>query len=211
MVPVDELNGVRPRRRLRRVLLTLVPALAFLALLVFGVLKSSPSETGAGATAPEFELPALAGGRVVRSEDLRGRPVVVNFWASWCVPCREEAPLLQRAWQTYRSRGVVFLGVNIRDSQPDARRFVEEFGITYPVVQDVRSELSKKLKVTGLPETFFIDHEWRFVASASGRARGEREGTVVLGAISEEQLTSNVEILIRRAGAREKREENAGG
>ena len=191
-------------------MLTLVPALAFLALLVFGVLKSSPSETGAGATAPEFELPALAGGRVVRSEDLRGRPVVVNFWASWCVPCREEAPLLQRAWQTYRSRGVVFLGVNIRDSQPDARRFVEEFGITYPVVQDVRSELSKKLKVTGLPETFFIDHEWRFVASASGRARREREGTVVLGAISEEQLTSNVEILIRRAGAREKREENAG-
>ncbi len=210
MVPVDELNGVRPRRRLRRVLLTLVPALAFLALLVFGVLKSSPSETGAGSTAPEFELPTLAGGRVVRSEDLRGRPVVVNFWASWCVPCREEAPLLQTAWETYRSRGVVFLGVNIRDSESDARRFVEEFGITYPIVQDVRSELSKKLKVTGLPETFFIDHEWRFVASASGQARGEREGTVVLGAISEEQLTSNVEILIRRAAAREKLEENAG-
>jgi hypothetical protein len=93
----------------------------------------------------------------------------------------------------------VFLGVNIKDTESDARRFVEEFDITYPVVRDTDLHLASDLGVYGLPETFFIDHEWRLLASSSTEQVGEEGSTVVLGAISEEQLRSNVEILIRRA------------
>jgi cytochrome c biogenesis protein CcmG/thiol:disulfide interchange protein DsbE len=182
-----------------RLLLTLLPAVGFLGLLTFGLLRSAPSDTGAGSKAPQFDLPKLDGEGTTSSSDLRGRPVVLNFWASWCAPCREEAPLLERAWREYRGDGVVFLGVNIKDAESDARRFVEQFDITYPVVRDENLDLSTDLGVYGLPETFFIDHEWRLLATSSTQQIGEEGNTVVLGAISEEQLRSNVEILIRRA------------
>jgi hypothetical protein len=93
------------------------------------------------------------------------------------------------------------LGVNIKDAQSDARKFVEEFDITYPVVRDLELDLSTDLGVQGLPETFFIDHEWRLLGTSSTEQIGEEGDTVVLGAISKEQIRSNVEILIRRAAA----------
>jgi len=198
VVPVDELAVPRSRSKARRLLLMLLPAVAFVGLLVFGLVRSAPSGTRAGSEAPSFELPELEG-RTISSSDLRGRPVVLNFWASWCTPCREEAPLLEKTWQDYRSDGVVLLGVNIKDSESDARRFVEEFDITYPVVRDENLDLATDLGVYGLPETFFVDHEWRLLATSTGEQVGEEGNTVVLGAISEEQLRSNVEILIRRA------------
>jgi cytochrome c biogenesis protein CcmG, thiol:disulfide interchange protein DsbE len=199
VVPVDELEVPRKRSRARRLLLTLLPAVAFVGLLGFGLLRSAPSDTGAGSEAPPFELPQLDGEGRISSSDLQGQPVVLNFWASWCAPCREEAPLLEKAWREYRSDGVVFLGVNIKDSESDARRFVEQFDITYPVVRDENLDLATDLGVYGLPETFFVDHQWRLLATSSAEQVGEEGNTVVLGAISEEQLRSNVEILIRRA------------
>jgi cytochrome c biogenesis protein CcmG, thiol:disulfide interchange protein DsbE len=200
VVPVDELVEPPTRRyRLGRVALTLVPAVAFVALLGVGLLRSSPSNTTAGSKAPEFDLPRLDGKSTISSNDLRGQPVVLNFWASWCAPCREEASLLERAWREYRREGVVFLGVNIKDAESDARRFVEEFDITYPVVRDRDLVLATDLGVHGLPETFFVDHEWRLLGASGTQRIGEEGDTVVLGAISEEQLRSNVEILIRRA------------
>lgn len=197
MVPIDELRKGKPSV-LRRVLLVLTPAVAFVAVLALGLEKSTPSSIDTGSPAPEFELPKLDGGSL-SSRELKGHPVVLNFWASWCIPCREEAPVLERTWRAYRDQGVIFVGVNIRDAESSAKEFVDEFNITYPVVRDVNLELERELGLTGLPETYFIDEEWRFVSNISGAGQGQQQGTVILGAISEEQLVTNVEILIRRA------------
>ena len=143
----------------------------------------------------------LDGSGELSDEDLLGKPVVVNFWASWCIPCREEAPLLERAWKAYREDGVIFLGVNIKDGESDALRFVNEFGITYPNVRDLDQTFTKGFGLKGLPETFFVDHRWTFIGAVSGDEAGGEQGTVILGAISEEELISNIEILIRRANS----------
>lgn len=197
MVPLDELRKPRPRGKALRVAFALVPALGFVALLWFALMRAG-SEATIGDPAPEFELRTLSGD-TLSSADLKGHPVVINFWASWCLPCREEAPLLEQAWRRYRDEGVVFVGVNINDAESDAKAFVEEFNITYPVVRDLDQELTRSFGVRGLPETFFVDHEWRFVGTESGTQRGQQQGTVILGAISEDQLVTGVDILVRRA------------
>lgn len=191
-------DAERPRRsRSFRVVLAIVPALAFIGVLALAVSKSG-SHAEAGKGAPSFELPLLDGSGVLTDEDLRGKPVVVNFWASWCIPCREEAPVFERTWRAYRDQGVIFLGVNIKDAKSDARAFVEEFGITYPTVRDLNQELTTDFGVKGLPETFFVDHRWTFIGAISGNETGDQQGTVILGAVSEDELVSNVEILLRR-------------
>jgi cytochrome c biogenesis protein CcmG/thiol:disulfide interchange protein DsbE len=188
-----------PRRRswAFRVTLALAPALAFIGLLWIGLARTG-SQSESGSTAPSFELPLLDGSGTLTDEDLRGTPTVINFWASWCIPCREEAPLLEKTWRAYRDQGVVFLGVNIKDAESDARRFVEEFDITYPTVRDLDQSLTREFGVKGLPETFFVDHRWTFIGAISGAKTDDQLGTVILGAISEAELVSNVEILIRR-------------
>ena len=201
MVPLDELKDApRTRPRLLRVALVLAPGLLFVGLLWFALMRSGPQAT-VGETAPEFELPTLSGD-TLSSADMEGRPVVINFWASWCLPCREEAPLLERTWRRYRDEGVIFLGVNIKDAESDAKAFVGEFDITYPVVRDLDQKLTRAFGVRGLPETFFVDHEWRFVGTEAGAQRGQQQGTVILGAITEDQLLTNVDILVRRAADR---------
>ena len=198
MVPVDQLESApRSRPRLFRIVIVLVPALLFVGLLWFASIRSG-SQATVGETAPEFELPTLSGDTLT-SADLEGHPVVINFWASWCLPCREEAPLLERTWRRFRDEGVMFLGVNIQDAESDAKAFLEEFDITYPVVRDLDQKLTRSFGVRGLPETFFVDHEWRFVGTESGARRGQQQGTVILGAITEDQLLTNVDILVRRA------------
>ena len=201
LVPPDAaLSKAGPRSRSVRLVIALVPALAFVVALWFGLARTG-SQVESGNSAPSFELPLLDGTDVLTDEDLRGKPVVVNFWASWCIPCREEAPLLERTWRTYRDEGIVFLGVNIKDAKSDAKRFVEEFDITYPTVRDLDQSLTRGFGVRGLPETFFVDQQWKFAGVESGPRRGELQGTVVLGAISEDELVSNVERLIRRAAS----------
>jgi len=190
----------RARSRWLRIIVAIVPAVAFLGALWIGLSRSG-SQAESGSRAPSFELPLLDGSGVLTDEDLQGKPVVVNFWASWCIPCREEAPLLQKTWLEYRDQGVVFLGVNIRDAESDAERFVKEFNITYPTVRDLDLSLTQGFGVKGLPETFFVDHHWTFIGTISGAKTGEQQGTVILGAISEDELISNVEILIRRMGS----------
>ncbi len=190
----------RGKRGWFRILAALVPALAFIGLLWVGLARTG-SQSESGSSAPSFELPLLDGTGVLTDEDLRGKPVIVNFWASWCIPCREEAPLLEKTWRAYRDEGVVFLGVNIKDAEKDAKRFVEEFDITYPNVRDLDQRLTQGFGVKGLPETFFVDHRWIFAGAMSGDETGDQQGTVVLGAISEDELVSNVEILLRRANS----------
>ena len=201
MVPLHELTEPRRSSKVRRVVLMMVPAVAFVALLTFAVVRSAP-QAETGSLAPEFDLPTLEGDSTLSSDELKGKPVVLNFWASWCAPCREEAPLLERTWREYRKDGVVFVGVNIRDSLTDARRFVKEFDITYPVVRDESQKLADDLGVFGLPETFFLDDKWRLLATVAGQSQDDQRQTVVLGAISENELRTNVEVLIRRAEER---------
>jgi cytochrome c biogenesis protein CcmG, thiol:disulfide interchange protein DsbE len=192
----ESLETLKPAPSPLRILLAVVPALAFIALL-WGGLAQSGSHAETGADAPSFRLPLLDGGALT-DKDLRGHPVVVNFWASWCIPCREEAPLLERTWRAYEDQGVIFLGVNIKDAESDARRFVREFGISYPTVRDLDQRLTDAFGVKGLPETYFIDDQWTFMGTISGPRSGDEQGTVILGAISQDELIDNIEILIRR-------------
>jgi cytochrome c biogenesis protein CcmG/thiol:disulfide interchange protein DsbE len=110
--------------------------------------------------APPFTL-TLFDGRTIRLEDLRGKVVFLNFWASWCAPCRAEAKTLEAASEKYKDRGVVFLGINIQDKEDDARAFIQEFEITYMNGRDNTGRIAIDYGVWGIPETFFIDRQGR--------------------------------------------------
>lgn len=118
--------------------------------------------------APDFSLPLLGSEEELRLSSLRGEPVVLNVWASWCDPCREEAPALQDAYERWRDEGVVILGVDYQDATDEALAFVEEFGLTYPSVRDGSGSELAGWGVTGVPETFFIDRQGRIVDHVSG-------------------------------------------
>ena len=186
-------------RTLRRPVVVFVPTIAFIGLLTYGLVTSAPREVSEGSELPTFELQRLDVDGVMTNEDLAGSPIVINFWASWCIPCKEEAALLQETYEAYEDEGVVFLGVNIKDSNVDAQEFIERYDITYPVLSDPNEDLARDLGVSGIPETFFIDDRGAFVATAAGQRQAQRGGTVVLGPVSEESLTTNIDILLRRA------------
>lgn len=107
--------------------------------------------------APDFTLDRLDGPGQLSMADLRGKAVVVNFWASWCVPCRDEAPVLQQTYERYRGRGLVVLGIDVNDFREDARRFLRRYGITYPTVYDGKGSTVGRWGVRAFPETFFVD------------------------------------------------------
>lgn len=112
------------------------------------------------APAPAFTAPRLDRKGQLSLSDLRGKGVVMNFFASWCAPCRAEAKDLEGTYQKHRSRGIVFLGVDIeQDTWDEALAFVEEFGITYPAVRDSKGEIAEKYQMFGLPTTVFIDKD----------------------------------------------------
>jgi len=144
----------------QRLLITVVIVIPIVWLLAYGFSRDpryiqSPL---IARQAPSFTLP-LFGGRTIRLEDLRGKVVFLNFWASWCPPCRAEARTLEAAWQRYKDREVVFLGIDIQDPEQDARAFLKEFGITYLNARDASGEVAIEYGVWGIPETFFIDRE----------------------------------------------------
>lgn len=111
--------------------------------------------------APEFTLPMFDSfeQNEVSLGDLRGQVVVINFWASWCVECYKEAALLEQAWQDYKGQGVVFLGVDHLDTEKEALKYMEKYGITYPSGPDLGDKISQSYAITGVPETFFIDKD----------------------------------------------------
>lgn len=118
--------------------------------------------------APLFELPRLDDDTSLALASLRGQGVVINFWASWCPPCRDEAPVLEAAWQKYQDEGLVILGVDREDTPADARDFIEQFGLTYPNVRDAEDTLETPYGLTGFPETYFVDRQGRLVAHIPG-------------------------------------------
>jgi cytochrome c biogenesis protein CcmG/thiol:disulfide interchange protein DsbE len=191
-------------------------AALFVGLLVFGLLSRAADTTiddalsqGRPSPPPGFNLALLSRGkppaalaprlraaladRRVDLRELRGAPVVVNFWASWCVPCREEATLLERGWRRHGPRGVVFLGLNMQDITEDARGFLAAFGQTFPSVRDPDRSTATAWGVTGIPETFFID-------------RGGRVVGHVVGVVADDQLDQGVasaqagQVITRRRG-----------
>jgi cytochrome c biogenesis protein CcmG/thiol:disulfide interchange protein DsbE len=189
-------------RVLRLLAFVVVPAL-FIAALAVGLVVTTAPRAVVGERGPDFALRLLGTPGTLGSEQLRGSPVVLNVWASWCAPCRKEAPVLEAAWRKYRRQGVRFVGVNVQDGEEDARGFVREFGITFPSVRDTELELWRKLGVRGVPETFFLDQRWRFSGIGSGERIGTSGGgTRILGAISPVVLESQIELLLeaRRRG-----------
>lgn len=129
--------------------------------------RAYPAEVASGARppAPAFDLPDLDGGGTTSLASLRGRVVVLNFWASWCDPCKDEAPILEDWWRrTGRPQGVALLGIDSQDLSDDARAFATAYGLTYPLVHDDGSGVSHAYGVSGFPETFVIDAEGRAVA-----------------------------------------------
>jgi cytochrome c biogenesis protein CcmG/thiol:disulfide interchange protein DsbE len=149
--------------------------LALIALLAYGLAQNEPDRgvdealaRGERSPAPEFELPKLGGGGSTSLADYRGQVVVLNFWASWCKPCREESPLLERWHRRIRDRGATVLGVDILDVTGRAQAFVDEFGLTYPMLKDKDGEGLDRFGVVAYPETFVIDRQGRIAAVARG-------------------------------------------
>lgn len=155
--------------------------LALLALLAWKLVADEGSEIpgalarGERPPAPAFTLPRLDEEGTLSLADLRGKAVVINFWASWCVPCKEEAPVLEAAWREHRDEGLVVLGVDFNDLRGDALRFMEEVGMTYPVVYDRDGGLVAKFGATGVPETFFVDRRGRLVGKRIAGAVNARD------------------------------------
>lgn len=172
--------------------------LLLLALLVFGLTTKATSERidqslseGDAASAPSFDLPILEGAELppvlatrlqpafgdgrLDLDELRGVPLVLNLWASWCDPCRAEAPVLNRGWRRHGPEGVLYLGLNLQDLTGDARGFLEEFEVSYPSIREQGNELARTYGATGIPETYFIDGRGRVVAH-------------VVGVVSDQQL-----------------------
>ncbi len=109
-----------------------------------------------GKPAAAFTLPTLDGSGSVSLSDHAGKVVVINFWASWCIPCKEENPALVRVWERYRSSDVVFVGILYQDSIDNGRRYVRENGVTWPTVSDDDGRVAFAYGVFGIPETYFI-------------------------------------------------------
>ena len=174
------------------------------ALLVYGVASRSPDTRiddslaeGRPTPAPGFTLDVLrrgtpgprlgavvsraaADGRLSVAE-LKGTPFVLNIWASWCSPCRDEAPILERGWAEARRRGVLVVGLDQQDVEEDARAFMDAFKVSYPNVRDPGDDTARSYGATGLPETFFVD------------ARGRIVGHVIGALTSDDQMTTGIE------------------
>ncbi|MCL4545013.1 MAG: TlpA family protein disulfide reductase [Chloroflexi bacterium] len=185
----------RRSRSLLVVLVVFLAVIAFLTVTGFALLRQQGGANGIGVhadsqvglihpgPAPDFQIQLYSGGAFHLAAQ-RGKPVLVNYWASWCPPCREEAPVLEGAWQRYQSQGLIMVGLDIWDTEVDARKFIGEFGITYPNDPDPRGNAAIDYGVTGIPESFFI----------------RRDGTVALhwiGPLTEAQINHFVEEILQ--------------
>jgi cytochrome c biogenesis protein CcmG, thiol:disulfide interchange protein DsbE len=134
--------------------------LAVIGLLGFGLLSKGEAKIDLGDPVPDRELPLLQGKGTGSIADYRGRWVLVNLWASWCGPCRQEAPDLERFSRRFRERFTV-LGIDVQDNSDDALAFVREHRLTYPQLRSVADERSEAFGSTGVPENFLVDPRGR--------------------------------------------------
>lgn len=122
---------------------------------------------------PEYTAPRQS--QTLNLADLRGKGVVLNFWASWCKPCEEEAAALEAGWQKYKDQGIMFVGVDYLDQDPAAKRYLQKFDISYPNGPDLASKISKRYTIRGVPETFFIDPQGNIVGCRKIGPLGDAE------------------------------------
>lgn len=191
-------QGPRLLRRLG-VALAVLGVAGVIALLVIGLAARSVDDSidraiarGDPETAPAFTLPVLANGGALGKRDgeplalseLRGQAVVLNFWASWCDPCKREAAVLEAAWLRIRDQGGVVLGVDVQDLRSDALEFIDDYGQTYPHVRDKGDSVYRSYGLTGVPETFFID--------PAGRVRAHWVGEINAG-----QIADGIDLILR--------------
>lgn len=185
LLPAEPANGDRPTLLSRLPawgrLLAIVLVIGFLGLMAWGLVQAATGPVASG-MAPDFSLTTFEGETIVLSE-LRGQVVVINFWASWCPPCREEAAYLESTWRKYRDQGVMFIGVDYVDTEKEALAYLAEFDITYPSGPDVGTRISDAYHIRGVPETFFADK------------RGQLRG-VHIGPLQPPQLDEKIEELL---------------
>ncbi len=155
--PAAPQPAARPALPLWIILLAFALLLGFLTVLALGLNRSQNKPLSLGQPVPAFELTTFSG-ETIRSSDLAGKVVVLNFWASWCKPCEEEAAALESVWRAYREDGrVIFLGAAYADAENEARRYLQRFDITYPNGPDLQTSISQQFHTRGVPETYFID------------------------------------------------------
>lgn len=145
-----------------------VVAFSVLALLGWGLIKNNAPRPEVGEVAPDFTVEFFTGYEwegqsTLALDDLAGKVVVLNFWASWCVECRYEADVLENAASQYAADDVVFLGVAYADVEPNSLAYMEEFGVTYPHAPDLGTRISSSYEITGVPETFVIGPDGKIV------------------------------------------------
>ena len=139
--------------------------IGLLAIVAMGLRRAQQGTVQPGQKIDSFSLPLYSGYQLdgkneIKLEDLRGKVVVLNFWASWCKPCEQEAAEMQAAWKEYEPTGkVVFLGADYVDTEPNARVYLKKFGISYANVPDLATKISQYFRIKGVPETYFIDQE----------------------------------------------------
>lgn len=185
MEPSDALQNQEIRRGLSPAWLAVgVIALLVLGLLIYALFAQPVEPPQVGSPVPDFQLTALDGSPMNLS-DYRGRVVVLNFFASWCAPCRQEAADLEQTWREYQDDGVQFLGIGYKDAPSKAQAFLDSFDVTYPSSVETGNRTARAYGVTGVPETFIIDQEGNLVRH-------------FLGAITLEQLTQEIERLLSR-------------
>lgn len=171
----DELDAPTPRRTLRWLVIAAgAVAVVPLLFLLGNRLGKDPTLVRTpllGKAAPSFDLPRIDAPGRVGSDDLAGRLYVINFWASWCVPCREETPVLEEFYRRYRDDGLELVGIGYADTPKDALAFRRELGGSWPIVDDPQGRTALDYGVRGVPETFVVDARGRIMAKLIGAVR----------------------------------------
>jgi cytochrome c biogenesis protein CcmG/thiol:disulfide interchange protein DsbE len=137
------------------IILVWIVILGILLVLGLALFRARQGTIGVGEDVPDFVLTTFEGDRI-DIESLRGRVVVINFWASWCKPCEQEAEALEQVYQSFKDQGVVFLGVDYIDTETEALAYLSKFNITYPNGPDLRREISQAFRTQGVPETYIV-------------------------------------------------------
>lgn len=167
--PPAEATPAAPSSRsvaLWRMFFIAVPVV-FLLFLGLRLYDTNTSEQRAAGEAPPFVFTTFEG-EAISLADLRGKGVVLNFWASWCDPCRAEAALLEATWQQEKDNGIVFIGLDYLDQEPAAKAYLAEYAVSYPNGPDLQSQAARRYGIKGVPETFFIDPEGKIAHMVIG-------------------------------------------